>query len=512
MGDRRSGKLCWLFRGVMCVALLAAVFATASVSAQSDRAPYLYYFSPDLNAFVIERADGSQSRLIGPGLADIGTDSASGAWSPSGKYFAWTTSTWAGPGNVQPRVWIVSADGAERLTMLDNLRDVDQFAWSPTEDLLFVVDTHQDGALGASYYLINVDTRELITSFSLYNWMGDFYHSRFRWAPDGSLVVLFYDISNRVNGEWTARRYRRAVSRTGEIDDAPIGATFDSLFRVAPTFSAFGDFPYFAVDEERLTVENVASGTTRTYDMPGPRYFSAIHWSPHQSYALLASIRYAGSQPYGELWLLTDDGLTQVADRIRYYEYNPPSFWTASGDLAHYVTLDGTLHIFDPETLEATPVPDIENVEGASWSADGRLLYVVPSEPDAPADLYDVQTRKSTLLRPVQLYGNIGGIVSSPDSRFFAVGRAFAILDIRERKLVPLDTHERAMIGYYDWHPGSEWLIYNQMLYAAGGGIGPIFSAVTRSDGSMQRDLSQGFSYAQWLPENVVPHLSADVE
>ena len=97
---------------------------------------------------------GSQSRLIGQGLAAPDTNQAGGSWSPSGKYFAWKTSIWAGPGNVEPQAWIVSADGTERLTMLDNLRDVDQMEWSPIEDLLFVVDTHVNGAAGATYYLI----------------------------------------------------------------------------------------------------------------------------------------------------------------------------------------------------------------------------------------------------------------------------------------------------------------------------------------------------------------------
>ena len=258
-------------------------------------------------------------------------------------------------------------------------------------------------------------------------------------------------------------------------------------------------------------LENIASKTTQTYDMPDVRYFYEIHWSAAGNYALLSS---PGScepgTPCADLWLLTGTGLIQIAEQIDYQEYYPPELWAPTGDLAQFVTVDGVLHLLNPATLEIVPVSGIENVGGAAWSADGRRLLVVLAETDAPIYLYNIETETSTPLDAVQLYGSIEQIVSSPDSRYFAVGRSFAILNVRERRFSVLRTHEEAMIGYYSWHPSSEWLICNQMLYRAGGGIGPLFSSVGRSDGSQQRDLSLGFYHAAWLPENVIPHLSAE--
>lgn len=41
------------------------------VGAQDDPlAPYLYYYSPLIGGFVIERADGSDSRAVGVGFSD----------------------------------------------------------------------------------------------------------------------------------------------------------------------------------------------------------------------------------------------------------------------------------------------------------------------------------------------------------------------------------------------------------------------------------------------------------
>ena len=47
-----------------CVLLLAAMPVSPIETAQPD-APYIQYYSPDHKAFIIERADGTDSRLFG---------------------------------------------------------------------------------------------------------------------------------------------------------------------------------------------------------------------------------------------------------------------------------------------------------------------------------------------------------------------------------------------------------------------------------------------------------------
>ncbi|HML22848.1 MAG TPA: hypothetical protein PKD09_14450, partial [Aggregatilinea sp.] len=52
----------------LCVLLVCGVLAAGPVAAQGDSesdAPYIYYYSSDHNAFVIERADGTDTRLLG---------------------------------------------------------------------------------------------------------------------------------------------------------------------------------------------------------------------------------------------------------------------------------------------------------------------------------------------------------------------------------------------------------------------------------------------------------------
>ena len=90
-------------------------------------APYLSYFDDERGAFVIERADGIDSRLFGEGLMPKGTNSVDGAgWSPSGKWFAWTAAEIQLAGNYfttgsQP--FVLNIDGKRRLHALERRYD-----------------------------------------------------------------------------------------------------------------------------------------------------------------------------------------------------------------------------------------------------------------------------------------------------------------------------------------------------------------------------------------------------
>jgi hypothetical protein len=59
------------------------------VRAASD-APYLYYYSREQSAFIVERADGNDRKILAH-YEPKGSDVAIGGpgWSPSGKWFAW---------------------------------------------------------------------------------------------------------------------------------------------------------------------------------------------------------------------------------------------------------------------------------------------------------------------------------------------------------------------------------------------------------------------------------------
>src|SRR5579859_4289144 len=122
--------------------LVAAIWLPwgAHARAQAESVPYIYYFANNLNSFVIERADGTDTRILGDGLMhrNMAYGITGPGWSPSGKWFAWTAAEGGGysqPGPAQP--FVIRADGTRRLTLLDE-RTSASMAWAPHDDLLLV--------------------------------------------------------------------------------------------------------------------------------------------------------------------------------------------------------------------------------------------------------------------------------------------------------------------------------------------------------------------------------------
>ena len=68
----------------------------SGINGESD-IPYIYYFSADINAVVVERADGTDTHILGDGLLETESNYADysgyiiteSAWSSSGEWLAW---------------------------------------------------------------------------------------------------------------------------------------------------------------------------------------------------------------------------------------------------------------------------------------------------------------------------------------------------------------------------------------------------------------------------------------
>ena len=99
-------------RCFISIRIALSMLGFAKVSSKDKLAPYIYYHSEALNAIVIERADGSDSRIIARNLMPPNHASFSGpGWSPSGKWLAWTSTYYLEESSGPRRVWVMSADG-----------------------------------------------------------------------------------------------------------------------------------------------------------------------------------------------------------------------------------------------------------------------------------------------------------------------------------------------------------------------------------------------------------------
>src|SRR5688572_5262553 len=78
--------------------IFLALLSVSGVGSQEELPPYIHYFDHLRGGLVIERADGTDSRMI----PDVPMDTGPPAWSPSGKWM------------VVGHKMIVSTDGNQR--------------------------------------------------------------------------------------------------------------------------------------------------------------------------------------------------------------------------------------------------------------------------------------------------------------------------------------------------------------------------------------------------------------
>jgi hypothetical protein len=132
-------------------------------------APYLYYYSDVLNGFVIERADGTDSRLLGKGIAQENMSRVTGpGWSPDGKRFAWITYALSDGGPVPMRGHILNTLTGEPVKLLDAFSNVYAMWWSPERDLLLVAGNSVTcpGCTHILYLLLDVQANRYLASFT----------------------------------------------------------------------------------------------------------------------------------------------------------------------------------------------------------------------------------------------------------------------------------------------------------------------------------------------------------
>lgn len=137
-------------------------------------APYIYYYSNVLNGVVIERADGTDSHILGQGLMPEPAAVVDGpGWSPDGRWFAWRGYRTLDFGFYIPQGSYAVNIENQSLDMLAEFPvSIDALLWHPTQNLLLVYgwDGGRKKTWGtniATYWLIDVDAQNLLASMSM---------------------------------------------------------------------------------------------------------------------------------------------------------------------------------------------------------------------------------------------------------------------------------------------------------------------------------------------------------
>jgi hypothetical protein len=274
-----------LCRIVILCLLISAL--SAATLAEND-APYIAYYSHTLNGVVIERADGSDSRLIGQDVVEhpAGRIFDTG-WSPDGKWFAWQVEDTS---EQKSRVYAVSSDGQHILDVLDDFPNVHWLQWSPNGRYILIFGVPASGwgeyfsqtpFPTATYWLVDVVAQKRIATYSItvnpdY---GDMVIPTLNWGEDD---VTFHTIEQILAANPTRvlrNYYRIALSYEGEAfqhvlnqivheeDDAPeLDAALQEIFGESPLVADFVSLSLYVPNPEA------------SFDSPDGRFLYTDGW------------------------------------------------------------------------------------------------------------------------------------------------------------------------------------------------------------------------------------------
>ena len=358
----RRMNLCWLILFLLPM----------TVFAQDDSAPYLYYFSNDINAFVIERADGSDSRIFAADIMPSNTIAVSGAgWSPSGNWFAWTAVHDLSEDLLQTG-YVISSDESI-LFELSKLEQphISHMVWSPSQDYLLVVYSDEPGCceVNPTAELIDVAQDAALISFNLAP------HTSIRevaWFGNGAGFVIEYEQYNN-NLSYTGR-YLRRVTLQGEMEDIEIGYTYGGV-----TYTNW--IAYSNPERTLLTLHNLIDNSQRIYDLPEERYHRG-QWDYLGEYYAYQTEQDCGNPLacMSHLWVVspTSHEPTLIANDVYYHTWHRVSAWSPDIQAIIYPTTGGFgYYRADMDVSEFIPIskwPD-NGIPNISWLQNG-IVYI----------------------------------------------------------------------------------------------------------------------------------------
>lgn len=491
--------------------------------------PYIYYYSTTENAFVVERADGTDSRLLAqdvmPDDYEIIEDVK---WSPSGEWVAWRGRIFAGPGHTPTKVWITSTDGRKRVSLLDDAYEVRLIAWSPKADLLFVIYETRFPTIITTFSIIDVPNERLVTELTnhtsgyidlanhhpstIYNWDDNGTSIYFKFAGMGTSTVTRLDIDGRVENWW---------------GDQSIPLTDFNRGRLLHQVVSIEKRAYVT----DLVLTDVITGEQKVFqrvtrDSSPIRRGYEFYWSQRGTVALTENtscVEYNCTLDSIDLFQWETGERSTLPNALFLVECGGVSrcsrdwLWSPDEQFAVLQDVNGHLNLLEAATGKIYPVIN-EKVEDWIWLPNGDLM-LVQAEYQGIAR-YDRQTH--TLIPIIQFDTRIGwGLFLSQDGAFAGFTGINQViiqnLETGERRIWPRHsaTTGAGPVTDFNWHDSGQW-------FFSGGNTQIIDSCcnskaimIHRVGETSRRELTQCYgikSCVGFLPDHVLPHLTPGQE
>ena len=467
----------------LIILLTILLTSPATLNAGND-APYIYYHAYDENAFIAERADGSDRfTLFEYELLETPVVLGDG-WSPDGRYFAWYgTEFWRL--NVTPLFVFDSVEG-KTVSLFGDEQQILATSWEESRNLLLVVARPM-----GSFENMVIDVND---NFAVLDSVPDDVQWRNRTVLD-NLYNTPYGTSRRLSLR---------------SNDGLMTAHFHT---------------------NGITIESRQNENTIEIATPASRSVAAAFWSGSNEYILFFS-----QHDNPQAWLVSIEvqTVTQVAEAVEFNGFSNP--WIDNSNLAWLMDANNQIAVFDASATEKVSLGTFESqiVRDARFHTESEIIFIlseydtsqsavylyntatnefkmlVETEPDTWVFDWSINPTVDTLvifgtwsLRKLQELSD--QILTSED--FF-----YHYYDIGTQKLnSQLPLHSDALSGEYFselqdisfiWDMSGTWLLTG----IRPSNLSPFYSfSVSKNDGSNYRELSAGCYIAQpscigWLP------------
>jgi hypothetical protein len=501
----------WIFA---CLFLLALTPSSTQAQPPSD-VPYLYHYSTEDQAFIIERADGSDRRVLtqysipreDAVLADGSGFIVGPGWSPSGEWFVWSSLY----RNSVPSLgtFIVNRNGSTPAQLTDG-HVVNSMQWSPNEDLLlrwYWTENSEEAEQIIELYnpqedqpIFTLSAKELFNSQKYIRQVG--------WAPDGQHILAVNDETLKI----------LTLAGTDVV-------SFETTL-VPYSGCEFGTLPHW-LDEHRiaylpsktthLIVENFETKEQEQIIELPSNAIRMIDWSPDHEYALVYTGPPQARSGYS-LWLLSlsDGDIRLISDDV-YFNVNcailfDSTLW-GNRDQVVFFSKDRQIQVLDASTRNTTPVKipvnsEIDTVSPIRWTAAGEIVFLVRLIPPPGKHIYkyDVLSDELTLLAPSDPAGSVQTeyISTFQDDEFIYNGSIINVTSGIQREILrgsPKFGTLQFSAHHVKWHHSGDWLIAVSFSFE---GLYEVY--VSDKAGTTQRELGRCLrgsnSCYGWLPSD----------
>lgn len=274
-----------------------------SIAFAQDENPYIYYYSDEHQAFVIERADGTDTRVIMFMPAEAGSQFSGPGWSPDGEWFAWfATRRWFS----YPlyNVAVVNPSTVQTLSTIHRgYNEVDGMIWSPNSQLLLVKGTFCLDCYNYVYSLVSISQDQTLAGVVLMPEAGSAGEVKpYDWLPNNG-GVAFYELDALTPRAAT----RITLFADGRVTKEPLTSEEWPVLYPTRTPETLDDLlahrftsPQGRYLIERGTITDTETGIstplfTGQWSERGVGYLDAVNWHPSEEWALLTFRRGEGN-------------------------------------------------------------------------------------------------------------------------------------------------------------------------------------------------------------------------